>query len=92
VTNTSGGLGVEVAELSLWGDVPLDTTPTFSDSWTSGTTAVTPQFSLPTVTGVDGLTITGSVDINTSGIYDVSWSKPSTSGVVKRVTRRFSVS
>ena len=93
VTANAGGTGLKVAELALWGDVPLDTTPTFSDSWTSGTTSVTlgSTFTLPTVTNITGLVVTGSVDSTTVGIYDVSWSKPDVSGIIKRVTRRFEV-
>ena len=82
-----------MAELALWGDVGFDVTPTFSDSWTSGTTTVIPgsAFTLPTITNITGLVVTGSVDSSVLGIYDVSWSKPDVSGIVKRVTRRFVV-
>ena len=93
VTANAGGTGLKVAELALWGDVPLDTTPTFSVPWTSGTTSVTlgSPYTLPTVTNITGLVVTGSVDSTTVGIYDVSWSKVGVDGIVKRVTRRFVV-
>ena len=93
VTANAGGSGLKVAELVLWGDIALDTTPTFSDSWSGGTTTVTigSTFTLPTITNISGLDITGSVDSATLGTYDVSWSKPSVSGLVTRVVRRFVV-
>ena len=93
VTANAGGSGLKIAELALWGDVPLDTTPTFSDPWTSGTTTVTPYsaFTLPTITNITGLVVTGSVDSSVLGTYDVSWSKVGVDGIVRRVTRRFEV-
>jgi hypothetical protein len=44
------------------------------------------SFTLPTVTNITGVTVTGSVDSATAGNYDVTWSK-----VVSGVTRRFVV-
>ena len=65
---------------------------TFSDAWTSGTTYVTlgSTFTLPTITNITGVTVTGSVDSATAGTYDVVWSKV-VGGVPKSVTRRFVV-
>jgi len=65
---------------------------TFSDSWTSGTTTVTlgDSFTLPTVTNITGVTVTGSVDSATAGTYDVSWSKV-VGGILSTVVRRFIV-
>jgi hypothetical protein len=65
---------------------------TFSDEWTSGTTTVAlgSTFNLPTVTNITGVKRTGSVDSNTVGTYDVTWSKV-VDGFLRSITRRFVV-
>ena len=94
VTANAGGSGLKVAELALWGDIPFDIT--FNDEWTpaAGVTTLTigQTYTLPSyTTSAYGVTVTGEIDVNTVGTYDIAYSYVEETGLVKRVVRRYIV-
>jgi hypothetical protein len=94
VTANAGGSGLKVAELALWGDIPFDIT--FNDGWTpaSGVTTLTigQTYTLPGyTTSAYGVTVTGTIDVNTVGTYDIVYTYVEDTGLVKRVVRRYIV-
>jgi hypothetical protein len=95
VTANNGGTGLEIAELSLYGDVAFSIT--FSDGWvtTNGanTIPIGSTYTLPTYTSSLPVTVTGdtTIDTGTVGTYRVVYTSIGIDELARRVVRRFVV-